>query len=100
MRNITDLQIANKYINLMHSANSRNKEFNLTLTSIKNLLKSSKCYYTGVTLDWHNFSVDRIDNSKGYIVGNVCACDSKINKLKSDLDNKSIIKLANKLKRI
>ena len=83
-----DYEIADKFINLTNSAKSRNKEFNLTLTSVRNLLKSKKCYYTGVELTrgkHGNLSIDRVDNDKGYVKGNVVACDTTFNKLKDDL---------------
>lgn len=94
---MTDLQIAQKYINLANSAKSRGKEFNLTITSIRNLLSAKKCYYTGLPLTNESRTIDRIDNNKGYVKGNVCACHVRINLLKADLSISDIIRLAKKL---
>jgi hypothetical protein len=97
---MNDIKIANKYLNLYKSAKDRGKEFNLTLTSVKNLLNAKKCYYSGLMLTPETLTIDRINNDKGYIIGNVCACHFKINQLKSNLGKKDILRLAKKLEKI
>jgi hypothetical protein len=59
----SDLEIAHKFCNLYNSAKSRNKDFDLTLTSVKNLLKAKKCFYTGVELSKETLSIDRITST-------------------------------------
>ena len=87
MRNITDTDVAKKFLSLKESAERRGKHFNLSLTSVRNLLQADKCKLTGIPLNSTNFSVDRIDNTKGYIKGNVCACDKAINTLKGNIED-------------
>ena len=74
MTTLNDLAVARKLVNLSNSAKSRGKEFNLNLTSIRNLMKAKHCYYTGVKLTNSNRTIDRVDNDKGYVIGNVVAC--------------------------
>ena len=91
-------RIINKWVSLKSSAFTRNKEFNLTLISIKNLLSAKRCYYTDKPLDHMNISIDRIDNDKGYIKGNVCACDANVNRIKDSLSIQDIEKILKKMK--
>lgn len=86
-------RIINKWNSIQASAHSRGKEFNLTLLSVRNLLSAKKCYYTGRPLTEKNISIDRIDNTKGYVIGNVCACDIEVNNLKNSLSKKDIEKI-------
>lgn len=92
-----ELKVANKFKQLLVSADQRNKDFNLTIQSVRNILRAKKCYYTGVPLTESNFSVDRIDNDKGYVIGNVCACDITVNSFKNNLSVKDIKKIAKKV---
>ena len=56
------------------------------------LKQEGKCYYTDypITLNTRNrpktASIDRIDNNKGYIEGNVVWCRKDINIMKMDKD--------------
>lgn len=82
----TELEITKRYIALASSAASRNIEFKISFSEFKRIYNSKRCYYTGVRLMHnHNFSFDRVDNSKGYISGNIVACDKAFNSLKSHL---------------
>lgn len=96
----SDDKIVKKYLAIQQRARNKNLNFNLTLTSIRNLLSAKYCYYSGEVLTDATRSIDRINNSKGYEIGNVCACDIRINMLKTNLDYAKIIKLANKLKKL
>lgn len=65
--------------------------YNLTREYIQELLERQeyKCYYTGVSLKIGNKltnpTIDRIDSSKGYIIGNVVICTEIANIMKNDL---------------
>jgi len=97
---IKDIDVAYKFIALKQSAKSRNIEFNLSLTSVKNLMKAKRCHYTRKELSNNNRSIDRIDNSKGYVKGNVCACTVDINGRKGNLSIKEIECLYKRCKEI
>lgn len=87
-KEITDADVAQKYLSLRSSANRRGKEFNLTLSDVRTLLKKKTCYYTGLKFtDEVNYqrTVDRVDNTKGYVKGNVVACTHIANQLKEML---------------
>lgn len=86
-----DLKVARKMKNKAANALERGIEFNLSFTAMKNLLKSKKCYYTGITLTHaegrelkaSDLTIDRIDATKGYVHGNVVACCHAANNMKA-----------------
>ena len=95
-----DIDIAKKLVQLQQSAASRNLEFNLTFECVKKLLEYTTCFYTNVTFteDGPNArSFDRVDNEKGYVVGNVVACTVDINGKKNNLSIDEIVCLYKKL---
>lgn len=97
-----DLYLTNKYHRLKNSAHKREVEFNLPLTSLKNMLKASKCHYTGKkikiyhhltsgdTIPLDALTIDRIDNKKGYVKGNVVACSEWANRLKNFFETDAV----------
>lgn len=42
----------------------------------------------------HRYSVDRIDNTKGYVPGNVIVVSYRANRIKSDADTTELLKIA------
>lgn len=97
---ISDVEVAKKLVNIHSSAQSRNLEFSLTFEYVKKLLEYTTCYYTNVvfTEDGINArSFDRVDNDKGYVVGNVVACTVDINGKKNNLSLDEIVCLYKKL---
>tara|TARA_R110000744_G_C19371770_1_gene563186 strand:- start:47887 stop:48255 length:369 start_codon:yes stop_codon:yes gene_type:complete len=89
-----DMYVARKMMSKMGNAKERGIEFALSFQSMKNLLKSKKCYYTGLELTKpdgkktraSDLTIDRIDASKGYVPGNVVACSYAANHLKSQFE--------------
>lgn len=99
-KEVTDLEVAKKMINIYQSAMDRKIEFDLSFEYVKKLLEFKTCYYTNVpfTEEGTNArSFDRIDSAKGYIEGNVVACTVDINGKKSNLSIEEIACLYNKL---
>ena len=97
---LSDVEVARKMVNIHSSATSRNLEFNLTFDYVKKLLEYDKCYYTNVPFTEEGLSArsfDRLDNDKGYILGNVVACTVDINGKKNNLTIEEIICLYKKL---
>ncbi len=84
-------------------ATSRKREFsiqwyNISLPSVCPCL-GIKLDYMKTDNDWRNRpSIDRIDNSKGYIPGNVWVISSWANAIKSSANGHKIIQVANWLK--
>jgi hypothetical protein len=100
VKNISDVEVAKKLVNIHSSAQSRNLEFNLTFEYVKKLLEYNTCYYTNIPFTEDGpaqRTFDRVDNEKGYIVGNVVACTSDINGKKNNLTIDEIICLYKKL---
>ena len=72
--------------------NSKHYKFNYNLNKlyIKELIERQdyKCAYTGLCFDFSETastpSIDRIDSSKGYVIGNVAIVRTDINKMKNN----------------
>ena len=97
---ISDVEVAKKLVNIHSSAQSRNLEFNLTFEYVKKLLEYNTCYYTNVIFTEDGGSArsfDRVDNDKGYVIGNVVACTIDINGKKNNLTLDEIVCLYKKL---
>ena len=72
----------------------------MTFECVKKLLEYTTCYYTNIqfTEDGPNArSFDRVDNDKGYVIGNVVACTIDINGKKNNLSIDEIVCLYKKL---
>lgn len=84
------MSFINKY---RFSAKSRNKEWLLSNDDLANLVDSQKnlCALTGMELkfkgdfDQITASLDRIDNSKGYITGNIQWVHKDVNMMRGSL---------------
>jgi hypothetical protein len=97
---ISDVEVAKKLVNIHSSAQSRSLEFNLTFEYVKKLLEYTTCYYTNVQFTEDGIyarSFDRVDNDKGYVIGNVVACTIDINGKKNNLTLDEIVCLYKKL---
>ncbi|MDX9668662.1 hypothetical protein [Pseudomonas sp. P8_250] len=87
--------VADFYKNKAQSATDRGMDWQLSLVSFRNLLRTKTCPYTGVALTVPKLSqprhsdltIDRIDSSKGYIPGNVMAISRAANNFKSIFEN-------------
>ena len=88
-----DKALVEYYYRIMCSAKSRGIEFELPLQSLRNIMRAKKCYFTGQELTKRTKSIDRIDNTKGYVKGNVVACHVKFNNKKGNLTPKEIEQL-------
>jgi len=95
-----DTATATKYLALKRSAKDRGLDFNLSLQSVKNILQAKRCAYTGEPFGvGHKLSFERVDNTKGYVKGNVVAVGSDLNGRKRDLtlqEMVTILKVASK----
>lgn len=63
-------------------AKKRGKEFNLTKEYSEPFFKAP-CYYCGDTTE--SLNLDRMDNSLGYVVGNIVSCCVFCNRMKSTM---------------
>ena len=89
---------ANKWLHLRKAADKRGKEFNLSISDVKSLMSRKTCAFTGVVLvDTYvgeippNLrTIDRLDNDKGYVRGNVVVCSHSINQAKGSLTLKEL----------
>ena len=103
-----DVYVAEKYLKKIANAKLAKHEFQLTFNEYKRLITRKHCYYTGIELTSKraganilqtDCTLDRIDNTKGYVNGNVVACCHAFNKLKSTFENPcSLLTIKNALK--
>jgi hypothetical protein len=88
-KDLTDIVVCKRYVQLFDNARERGIPFNLTIADVKRLIGKTKCHYTGLQFDHSNPdfrpSFDRIDKSKPYEKDNVVVCMTAINHLKNDL---------------
>jgi hypothetical protein len=65
------------------TAAEKGAEWGFTFEEYIEFLKHP-CYYCGYELDQSGIGLDRIDNSRGYISGNVHPCCGECNRVRSD----------------
>jgi hypothetical protein len=85
--NMCDIKIAQWYINKFNSARDRGIDFSMSIVTLRNISLAKKCYFTGLPLDDKTRTIDRVDNKRGYVKGNVVACHTSFNSLKSLIEN-------------
>lgn len=89
---MNDVRLAHQYVNKAQNCKEINRVFDLSFAEYKRLMSAKKCRYTGIVLTDKkpqksliatDRTLDRIDNTKGYITGNVVVCCNAANSLKS-----------------
>jgi hypothetical protein len=103
-------RVIRKWYSMRQSAHRRGIAFALIPTSLMNIMRAKKCYYSGVELTpgakpgkKHNFSdftVDRIDADVGYVAGNVVACCRAVNQMKSFIEARGETPTPEQMKKI
>jgi hypothetical protein len=106
-----DYHLARKYASKITNTLSRHLDFSLSFNEYKRLLKTKKCYYTGVKFSevkGMEFSLDRIDSNVGYTKENTVPALKAINAIKNALfehperghsvDVDMVIKMCQKIK--
>ena len=100
-----DMRILSKLQNKQGSAERRGLDFNMNYQSMKNMLEAKHCFYTGVLLTDSpagnqptDRTIERVDNEKGYIIGNVVACSYEANQVKATFEGRSSISLKTAIK--
>lgn len=90
-----DLYVAKKYVNKVKNCATDGITFELSFAQFKRLITTKHCKYTGILLTYQegvlqvdsDVTIDRIDNSKGYIKGNVVACCHGYNAFKAIIEH-------------
>lgn len=84
--------------NLCTKAKGRTKEFNLIDIDLLNLWdkQDGRCAYTKLPLlatanQFNTVSLDRVDSSKGYVVGNIQLVCAAINKMKQEYSEEMFV---------
>jgi len=87
-----DRLVLKKFKDKRQNAKERNIEFELTIEDVAKLMKTKRCYFNNsyrLTLQQGPFqlTLDRLDNTKGYVPGNVVACSAYMNNIKGNLNH-------------
>lgn len=83
-----DIKVARRLDTTFSSAHRRNKEFNLDSLYLANILQQTHCAYSGVEFSPYgengpnHMTLERIDNSIGYVKGNVIPVTHELNKMR------------------
>jgi hypothetical protein len=67
------------------SARKRHLSFDLDLVDLERIT-SQPCHYCGAAPDHIYSGIDRVDNEKGYVKGNMVPCCAKCNFMKGQMD--------------
>jgi hypothetical protein len=88
-KELTDIVVCKRYVQLFDNAKERGIDFQLSIADVKRLISKTKCHYTGIPFDHSNPdfrpSFDRVDKNKPYTKENVVVCMTAVNHLKNDL---------------
>jgi hypothetical protein len=77
-----------------YKSSSKKRNINWGLTDeYSKLLLQNNCFYCGNFPEENYNGIDRINNNKGYILGNVVSCCSMCNFMKCNLDKKDFINI-------
>lgn len=86
--------LINRYTRSKYTAEKRrNIEWNISRKKYSELINKD-CFYCGSKLSKFGVGLDRIDNSKGYILENVKPCCGNCNKIRSDKLTSDEMKIA------
>jgi hypothetical protein len=74
----------NRMMTLIDRCQNKMIDFDLELSDIEHLLMQNKCYYTNLEFTTNDtLTIDRVNSKLGYVKGNVVACRSSVNQVKS-----------------
>lgn len=83
----SDVTIARKYTQKHQRAKDLGHQFEIPFSSFKRMRNRKTCELTKVKMNLENSTIDRIDNRKGYLVGNVAGVRSDMNRLKGTIES-------------
>lgn len=93
------VKLARCYVSKANQAKERGIEFDLSINTFFNLKKQTHCFYTGDKFNENNvLTLERIDNNKGYVDGNVIAVTAEANRMKSGYNIQELAELREKAK--
>ena len=95
---MTDVEIARRFVKKHDRAIKSDHEFTLTFFEYKKIVSKKTCAYSGIPFsalgenrewlnEWTGLTLERIDNSKGYVSGNVVPVCGGINQIKAQWEN-------------
>lgn len=87
--------IMSLYKKFKRNARYRNKKFSISYEYLLGVYHGQRglCFYTGIHLTQINASIDRIDSSVGYVIGNIALCTKHVNISKNKYDIEEFIEM-------
>ena len=87
---MNNTSIAKCFVDKASTSSSRKKNFDMSFLTFANLKRQTHCAYSGRVFEGDcQFTFERIDNSIGYVDGNVIAVGSIYNNARGDFENSS-----------
>lgn len=83
----TDANIAVLYLGKIKSSAQRAIVFELSFQQFKRLITKKRCTYSGLLLNEHTRTIERLDNAIGYVVTNCITCHRILNKIKGTCED-------------
>ena len=83
-----------RYYDIRKAAQRRNIYFNLTFEEALKF-KKKHCFYCGEKIN--HIGIDRINNTKGYVLGNMVSCCTVCNRMKLAMSYKEFINQCQKI---
>lgn len=110
IKSIEESGLTKVFCSYRSGAKNRGIDFKLTKKDIEPIIKSN-CYYCGIEAsnihkneyskkEYRYSGIDRLDNTKGYLVDNVVPCCIICNKAKRDLDLNDFLNWIERLKNV
>ena len=75
-----------RYQRLKHQSKTRGIELQITFLEWRELTAQEECFYDQSPLPPTSHGLDRLDNQKGYVIGNVVPCCTSCNRRKGGLE--------------
>ena len=90
-----EIVVATRLVNTYASASRRGKDFGLTMKYLANIAQQEVCAYSGESfregVNDDMMTLERFDNDKGYLPGNVIPVKKKYNSLRGNLSLEELV---------
>lgn len=96
-----EVTVAQRLVSTFNSAKKRSKNFNLSMKYLSNIVHQTHCAYSGELFDnnieLEKMTLERFDNDRGYVEGNVIPVKMKYNTMRSSYTLEELIQKRDEL---
>ena len=101
MKKTDEVVLAARLVTTFNSAQRRNKDFNLSLNYLNNIMAQTHCAYSGEKFssrdDNEKMTLERWNNNVGYVEGNVIPVKKKYNNARGNFEKEELIQRMNEI---